>query len=641
MEPYHYEHLSTENSIRILQLLPGKHQDALCARLVEAELTPGPHEPMFAALSYCWGTSVFDTDLTCDGRSLKITKSLAVALVRLRNEDTAIPLWVDQVCINQQDFSERNAQVKLMGQIYTKAIKVAIWLGDDHENTPPRRLPGRLDQWLNTEQEVDVTSSRLQNLIERLAKAQLERDKTGDTRNKHQLQWVGLREYGLPDTDDAGYAAFTRLLQRPYFSRGWILQEVALSKDHSVRFGTARVSLVEFYRALVLCVSLEFNDNLRAADIQRFTGIMKMRQARDEGKKLDLLNLLLQTRAALTKDPRDKIYCLLGLASDQELLNIEPSYEESVEHVYRSFTLRHIQVYGNLDILTVPRSEQHTTLSSWVPDWRVSDAREVASLDGREADQVCQYRATKETQASVTASSNPAIIGLSGYNMDTVTRCGRKEQSLEMDTESSLTQQIRHAFNEGQSFRLKLLDWKYVGLLHTWKPYITGESREDVFMRCLTAGRAFRSDADLNLPRKNYQAWSRNLFLYPTLLWIFPDLARVAIFSLLLFLRMFRTGCALCCFLPLYRRNHRLEAFGNLCTGIKGRVLIRTEKGYMGLAPENTEEEDSVFLLQGGKLPFIMRKSGENWRIIGDCYIHGIMNGEAFDEERCTTTWIE
>ena len=401
------------------------------------------------------------------------------------------------------------------------------------------------------------------------------------------------------------------------------------------------MSLVEFYRALFICASLEFNENLRTSDVQRFKGIMNMRQARSEGKKMDLLNLLLQTRATLTTDPRDKIYCLLGLSSDQELLKIEPSYEESVENVYRSFTLRHIQVYGNLDILTVPRFEQHATLSSWIPDWRLSDTSEIISLDGREIDQICQYHATKETQASAITSPNPAIIGLSGFSIDTVVKCGRREQPTEIDGDSPLSQRIRHAFNEAQSFQLKLLNWKHVGLLHTWKRYPTGESRDDAFWRCLTAGRAFKSDTNFNLVRRYYKAWSRYLFLHPRLLWPFPHFAKAAIFSLLIALGMLRTSFALCCFLPFYGRNRRQEAFSNMCTGVSGRVIIRTGQGYTGLAPQDTKEGDSVFLLKGGKLPFILRESGENWRIVGDCYIHGIMDGEAFDDERCATIWIE
>jgi hypothetical protein len=113
------------------------------------------------------------------------------------------------------------------------------------------------------------------------------------------------------------------------------------------------------------------------------------------------------------------------------------------------------------------------------------------------------------------------------------------------------------------------------------------------------------------------------------------------VLGLLQFLRMFRTGFALCCWVPLYGRNLQQEAFSNLCGGNSGRVIILTGQGYMGLAPEATKKGDSIALFKGGKLPFVIRKEGKNWIIIGNCYIHGIMNGEDFDDARCNTMWIE
>jgi hypothetical protein len=61
----------------------------------------------------------------------------------------------------------------------------------------------------------------------------------------------------------------------------------------------------------------------------------------------------------------------------------------------------------------------------------------------------------------------------------------------------------------------------------------------------------------------------------------------------------------------------------------------------MGLAPEATKKGDSIALLKGGRLPFVLRKEGENWAMLGSCYIHGIMYGEGFDEKGCGTMWIQ
>jgi hypothetical protein len=642
MENYCYEPLATSNSIRILELLPGKHEDALLARMTSAELTTEPGEPYFGALSYCWGTSIFDADLTCDGKTLRITQSLAAALRHIRHEEIAFPLWVDQVCINQRDTSERNSQVKLMGRIYSRAFKVVMWLGEEDEDVALEQRSGRIDERTSLRQDIGVKGSGLKDLIERLARAQVKRQETGDTRNGHELQWIGLRKYDLPKMFDPGYATFTRLLQRPYFSRGWILQEAALAVDNSVRIGAVRVSLTDFYRAMCVCNSLGFDQEIKTDAVRRFMSIVNTRVAMMEKKSLDLLQLLLQTRATATTDPRDRIYCLLGLASDQELLQIEINYADSVETVYRSFTLRHIECYGTLDVLAVPRTCQETMLPTWVMDWRLTDTRYILSLDGRDRGEDCPYRATISTRADVISSSDPNIIGLSGFVFDSVIKCGRRDCSMTADPGWSLWRRLRHAFRSHVEFRLKYLDWKYVGLLHTSKLYVTGETREDVFWQCLTAGRTFDSDTNLDVVKENYQAWSEHFFLYPTIRWLLPEFALITTLGLLQLLRMMRTGFALCCWVPLYGRNLQQEAFNNLCgDGNSGHVMIYTSQGYMGLAPEATKKGDSIALLKGGRLPFVLGKEGENWAVLGSCYIHGIMYGEGFDEKRCETMWIQ
>lgn len=68
-----------------------------------------------------------------------------------------------------------------------------------------------------------------------------------------------------------------------------------------------------------------------------------------------------------------------------------------------------------------------------------------------------------------------------------------------------------------------------------------------------------------------------------------------------------------------------------------GRRLCWTEKGYLGLVPSQARMGDEVWLLKGGRVPFVLRRvgGGENRELVGDCYMHGIMYGEAFEDERC------
>jgi len=70
------------------------------------------------------------------------------------------------------------------------------------------------------------------------------------------------------------------------------------------------------------------------------------------------------------------------------------------------------------------------------------------------------------------------------------------------------------------------------------------------------------------------------------------------------------------------------------------RKLMRTSKDYLGLAPADTKEGDIIAILKGRRVPFVMRSRGGPWELIGGCYLHGVMHGEAFDEDSCSEVRI-
>ena len=642
MQLYEHAPLVHPDSIRVLSLQPGRSGEPLRCHLVVVRLS---EDPEFTALSYCWGEPILDILLECNGQPFDITRSLATALAVLRSATEVLALWVDQVCINQSDPSERNAQVLLMGQIYSKASIVRLWLGKEREGLLPRpqhnQMTERFLAWIGQEKESDVDSLRLQILVERLARAQAIRDGNGDVRNKHQLQQVGLKEYDLPGMDDAGYTAVLRLLHRRYFSRGWILQEIALARKCIVHVGVAAFDYMDFVRALACCQSLGFGDNIAIDGGMRFLSIFAMRMACSKDQREDLLTLLLRTRSTETTNPKDKVYCLLGLAGDIDNLGIQPSYaeEESVENVYRDFALRNIRIHGHLDVLSTPQPAGLTPLPSWAPDWRLPSPTMMMSLTGRDQHRIAgrlnPYHATGGSKAFVITLQNPNIIGLSGLFIDTIEECGQIDQSPE------ITEGFVGAFRFAVGLRLKYLNWKYVALLHTWRPYPNGKPREEAFWRTLIAGHPLDPQPSWVAIRNQYRAWSRNFFSYAILRAWLPDILLVPLLYLRVILSGLRTVFALCCFLPCYNRNHKSEAFQALLTCLSKRVIIRTGKGYIGLAPENTQTGDMIVLLEGGKLPFILRQTGSHWSIVGDSYIYGIMDGEAYAAEMCSTMWIK
>lgn len=132
--PYLYEPLVNATSIRLLTLCPGNTLDEIKCDLKTVSLAD---KPEYEALSYVWGSTKRDYTLTCDRRSLKITKSLHVVLRRLRRTSHARVLWIDQLCINQDDLQERSEQVQIMREIYRNARLVVLWLGEDEASQAP------------------------------------------------------------------------------------------------------------------------------------------------------------------------------------------------------------------------------------------------------------------------------------------------------------------------------------------------------------------------------------------------------------------------------------------------------------------------------------------------------------------------
>ena len=133
---FHHLPLSSPRSIRLFALSPSPDFDAsLEATLAEVDLDNSNYE----AVSYVWGSRVGTKSFTCNGKVLLITPNCESALRHLRLKDKRRTLWVDAICIDQEEseisVKERNSQVALMGEIYAKASHTICWLGQGNEFT--------------------------------------------------------------------------------------------------------------------------------------------------------------------------------------------------------------------------------------------------------------------------------------------------------------------------------------------------------------------------------------------------------------------------------------------------------------------------------------------------------------------------
>ena len=131
---HQYSALLHADSIRLLKLHPADNdlsEHGLSCALEDRRLSD---DPSYEALSYTWGQPIFPETLHTHNGALNITENLALALSGLRLKDRVRYLWVDAVCINQDDTTEKGRQVAMMGLIYKTAHQVICWLGQSDES---------------------------------------------------------------------------------------------------------------------------------------------------------------------------------------------------------------------------------------------------------------------------------------------------------------------------------------------------------------------------------------------------------------------------------------------------------------------------------------------------------------------------
>ena len=151
----------------------------------------------FEAVSYAWGPSINLKTLKCSGGLLPVTETVLDILNGLRDPEKKRRLWIDQLCINQNDVEERSGQVRIMCDIYAKAQTVVLWLG--------------------LSDSVCATAMKWMGVIAEALKGYEDGYEASD---------IELANAGVPPRGHSHWRAIQSLLQRRYFTRLWIVQEV-------------------------------------------------------------------------------------------------------------------------------------------------------------------------------------------------------------------------------------------------------------------------------------------------------------------------------------------------------------------------------------------------------------------------------
>lgn len=342
--------------LRVLTVYPGNASDPIRCNLRTVSFR---EEPSYEALSYTWGDPIATRSIEVDGSAFQVTSNLEQALRHLRDVENDLTLWVDAICINQSDITEKSHQVALMGRIYRECARVRIWLGCDASQCHLGRSS------LSASNAADENSEGVHplGLLRMLAE------------NKHIHQWPWFQTQASQKGDavtydanhnyDSIYEAFFAIERSPWWTRMWTVQEAILPKTGLLTYDTWTMSLQSVIAAGQSYFGHFLKDCCQHAALQlpmtiRSTAEMFCRLAVSfygDRKGSEFEDNLYERHTAFSyrecKDPRDKVYGLLGIAGNSLLT---PDYTLSKSKVFFQATYSMLSVSGGtLQSLTGPQ----------------------------------------------------------------------------------------------------------------------------------------------------------------------------------------------------------------------------------------------------------------------------------------------
>jgi hypothetical protein len=582
-----YEPLDHQRKeIRFLLLMPASTDD----QDPEGWLFAGTmDEVSFSAVSYVWGDPTDFRYMMLNGRRVKIGRNAHAVLRNLRRSAGPVWIWIDALCINQADFEERGQQVGLMREIYSTAEPVVLWLGEG--------------------------SKRMKDAFSAVA-------------------WLAdqIKQYDQRADDDptvmrihmprSVVESILYLFQRNFWTRLWIAQEVALGnirKQCVLVAGTDMLSYTTFWDAM-----LEFGQVWQRVSLShrdQSTEILL-----ELGKSATLLAQTYQIfnkyekafelgRSLQATDPKDRVYGFLGIMPP---LDIQVDYKKTIDEVYVDATYAIIKRTGSLKfILLAPRLPfRLIELPSWTVDWRSPRGQtdvlwewsDFYSADGG------------ATCVPIRQGQRLAVKGHKLGTLDHASQLGPEIlEGIDTETASVVQPEIVWRILATASATLdKLLGdsapsspngkWQIRGLLfkilmmdiQAWLnsqfrqigPPTPGSAWELIYQ--VTAYLDDQSKAEEAIKKCYYQTAMRQQW-------------------------MFFWQCI---------KHRRLALAHGRAVGEERSDMV----GHVALVPSETSIGDCVYILQGSRVPLVLRPiqaAGEHtFQLLGAAYVEGCMDGE-------------
>ncbi|KAM0204722.1 hypothetical protein ACHAQD_000524 [Fusarium lateritium] len=646
----------------------------------------------FIALSYSWGPVTPQHFITVNGVPFEVRQNLYDALLQLRRCQRirqGFKLWIDAICINQEDLAERGRQVIRMRDIYQLAWQVVVWTGAEADDS---LLAVTALHWF-------AQQSHLSDPFEGF----YQESKMIDARPL----FISLPSYKSPLRSSV-YNALFHFFSRAYWQRMWIIQEIAAGRGNTpVMCGEGCISWSALYEASHVITRdaarlgrdiLHSNQQLirptwafhfaqdRQPDERKFSSerlwkiqntLMEIQQSQQRKGSTsnwhDLAQALIMVRDASVTEERDRVYGILGIKAvvDSIVWKNEPDYMISLAELYRSFTLGFLAA-GNLSILRLvsrcaaPSRKGHKTVKDLPPRFKRGNNSAMARLgaalalwavnttigpgDSPGAGTQCTHEIPSWTvcwtcdpaptsqlvgmyRADACLGRPPPVLpvgkstlNVKGVILDTIislSACNESEADARYPLNSGeIDQPINNVYGDYEATRNAF--WRTIVADTTSKG---GEKAPESYSWLLHERLWQRGVAGAwtyGFGLHNFMKRNSNLRLcgYTLEELIFGCKKMVSRLKMIAGDNYYNPTEA------------QREAVSWAINAMAWRRVFATKNGRMGLGSCAAEIGDRIMILRGCNTPLILREFEKGWKLIGECYTHGVMYGEVSGTER-------
>ena len=561
------------------------------------ESFPVNDAPHYEALSYAWGTLPASEECICNGDKFYVSLTLYRAFQCIRRDGGPGWLWIDAICINQKDEIEKASQVTQMGDVYTYADQVVVWLGE-------------------AEDESDMALEMMPSLADSFWAV---RDHGWESKSIDDI--VSL---GFPHPSDPVWLATIMIFGRPWFQRLWIVQEIVLARHSVFLCGERQVEWAHVVNFAEAMASSQFGGQIAGLytrqlgpkqtehcinGLRLLRNTYKLRLAWEAENEEDLIRMVMRImQSQSTSEPVDYAYAGLGMIPEDISHSVSVDYSSENRLNYRKvhahiFELL-LQRISDWPSSLFPTDVERGDLPSWCPIWgsgfNTTFLPSAGTGAGRPASEPAR---SSSKQFSVAVNKDHTTLGVAGVAVDTIKHIVRLEVwngDIAAGAGTMLESIKRCLFHvPAGSENYRRLAGVFIGD-HNWhqsskfREYPNEDFLAD-FLKYLerVAATKGRENEPILLDLDSSSEW--------------------------------------------LGENRFVRSYLNiLCFRWTRRCLAITSNGRIGLVPDQSKPGDPVCVFFGAMSPYILCRSetGSHCKLRGPCFIDGIMDGELFEDGR-------